>query len=480
MTQLLFWRWSAADLAKAIRARKVSSREVVGAHLDRIEATNGRVNALTVVLQEEALRSADEADRRLAAGDATGPLHGVPVTVKENMDLAGSATSRGIVALKDAIPATDSPHIAHLRRAGAIPIGRTNMPDFGLRWHTDNRLRGATLNPWDPARTPGGSSGGDAVAVATGMTPLGIGNDYGGSLRYPAQCCGITALKPSLGRIPRSRSDLDTAEPHATLQWFAVHGPMARHVSDLRLALDVLSQDDPRDPWWVPAARLGGEARRPVRVALTLDPSGQGVDAAVAAGLRKAAVCLADAGYLVEEVDPPAVEEGAQLWQQLVGTEIETLLLTGMQRVASAEAIQFLEYALQAAPERNLTAYLKGIAERTRIAREWNVFQQTWPLILGPVSTRLPFELGRDLAGADAVNEIIRSLHLTVLVNLIGLPSVATPVLVVDGLPQGVQLIGPRFHEDLCLDAAEVIERQFSPLTPVDPPPGHSPRFQGL
>lgn len=195
------WQLSASSLAKAIREKKVSSQEVVQAHLDRMEAVNHKVNAVTVVLEKEDLRAASDADKKISTGENLGPLRGVPITVKEAIDVVGSATTFGVVDLKDSMPETDAPVVSHLKRAGAIPIGRTNLPDFGLRWHTNNDLRGATLNPWDPSRTPGGSSGGEAVAIATGMSPLGIGNDMGGSLRYPAQCCGITALRPSLGRV---------------------------------------------------------------------------------------------------------------------------------------------------------------------------------------------------------------------------------------------------------------------------------------
>lgn len=189
------------ELAQAIRKKEISSREVIQAHLDRINAVNGGLNAVTVVLHEQALLAAQEADQALGKGVAVGPLHGVPMTVKENIDLANSPTTAGVVALKDAIPPLESPHVTQLKRAGAIPIGRTNQPDFALRYYTANALRGATKNPWDATRTPGGSSGGDAVALATGMTPLGLGNDYGGSLRYPSQCCGTTALRPTLGRV---------------------------------------------------------------------------------------------------------------------------------------------------------------------------------------------------------------------------------------------------------------------------------------
>ncbi len=198
------WRWSAADLAQAIRTKQTSSREVVQAHLGRIAAVNDSIRAVTAVLDESALAAADAADRAVAAGEPLGPLHGVPITVKENIDLTGSANTEGAVALKDAVPPVDAPHVAQMKAAGAIPIGRTNLPDFGLRWHTDNELHGATRNPWNPARTPGGSSGGEAAALATGMTPLGMGNDYGGSLRWPSQCCGTAAIRPSLGRVPQS------------------------------------------------------------------------------------------------------------------------------------------------------------------------------------------------------------------------------------------------------------------------------------
>lgn len=164
--EISLWQWSASNLAKAIRAKRISSREVIRAHLDRIEAVNHKVNAVTVVLEEDALRTASEADKKIASGEKVGPLHGVPMTVKENIDLVGSATTHGIFDLKHSMPQSDAPVVAHLKQAGAIPIGRTNLPDFGLRWHTNNDLRGATFTPWDSSRTPGGSSGGEAAAIA--------------------------------------------------------------------------------------------------------------------------------------------------------------------------------------------------------------------------------------------------------------------------------------------------------------------------
>jgi amidase len=231
------WSRGAAELAALIKKGELTSREVVQAHLDRIDAVNDAVHAVTVTLAETAMAEAERADARLAADDDVPPLHGVPFTVKENVDLTGSATTQGLVAFEQAVPGLDNPYIGQLRAAGAIPIARTNMPDVGLRWHTDNELRGATTNPWDRSRSPGGSSGGEGAALATGMTPLGMGNDYGGSLRVPAQFCGITSLRPTLGRVPHATAFMPEDAP-ITIQLMAVQGPMARRVADLRLALE--------------------------------------------------------------------------------------------------------------------------------------------------------------------------------------------------------------------------------------------------
>jgi amidase len=461
------WRLGVTELAQAIRAKQVSSHEVVQAHLDRIAAINDKLNAVTVVLHEQALRAADEADRALARGAATGPLHGVPMTVKENIDLDGSPTTMGVIALKDANPPLEAPHVTQLKRAGAIPIGRTNMPDFGLRWYTDNALRGATLNPWDATRTPGGSSGGDAAALATGMTPLGLGNDYGGSLRYPSQCCGTTAIRPTLGRVAWT-SSLAPAEYPITMQLFAVQGPMARHVRDLRLALDAMSGPDARDPWWTPAPLVGPAAGKPIKVAMTTNPGNGGVDDDVAAGVRKAAQLLAAAGYVVEEVDPPAIAAATDIWTQLVAADIRTAFLPAMKETAGPDALAFLSHFLGLVPESTLPAYIQALAERNRVAREWTQFALRYPLILGPVATIQPFPIGYDLAGKTQVRELLHSMRLIVAVNLLGLPAVAVPVGVAKGLPQGVQIIGPRYREDLCLDAAEAIERQAGVLTPIN------------
>src|SRR5579884_1216568 len=221
------WRMSILELAEATRSRHLSSQEVIEAHLRRIEAVNPAVNAITVVLAEQALEAAKAADR-VTDGDLP-PLHGIPFTVKGNIDLLGTPTTQGLMALSGAYPKLDAPVVERLKAAGAIPIGRTNLPNFAIRWHTDSELWGATVNPWDPSRTPGASSGGEAVALATGMSPLGLGNDLGGSLRIPSQFNGTAAIKPTLGRVA-SASSLTPQEAPISIQLMAVQGPMARSV----------------------------------------------------------------------------------------------------------------------------------------------------------------------------------------------------------------------------------------------------------
>ena len=467
------WRLSAIDLATKIRSKDVSAREVIDAHLDRIDAVNGALNAVTVVLADEAREAADTADAALAAGDEVGPLHGVPMTIKENVDLAGSPTTNGIAAFADAVPLKDAPSIAHLKNAGAIPIGRTNLPDFGMRWHTDNDLRGPTLNPWDSTRTPGGSSGGDAAALAAGMTPLGNGNDLGGSLRWPSRCCGTTAIRPTQGRVPSASDLAPTAAPQA-VQLMAVQGPMARTVADLRLALSIMSQPDPRDPGWIPAP-LQGRSNGPIRVAVTETAGGDNVDDATAESVRSAAAALSDAGYVVEAAEPPEMADLVENWTDLVWHETKRVFLPLMEGVASQDAMHFLHLAIGNANALDELSYMRALSRRTELAKAWSLFQAQQPLILGPVYQTQPFKVGVDVAGSDEAAKHVNDIRLTLAANVLGLPSVALPTgtAAIDGreFPQGVQIIGPRYREDLCLDAAEAVEQRLGTLAPIDPRP---------
>ena len=276
------WRWPAHRLTGAIRAGAVSAREATVSALDRVQAVNPALNAIVDLLPDEALAAADAADAARRRGDALGPLHGVPVTVKVNVDLRGRATTNGVVAFKDNIAADDSPVVANLRRAGAVIIGRTNTPAFSVRWFTDNDLHGRTYNPWSRAHTPGGSSGGASSAVAAGMGAIAHGNDLAGSVRYPAYCTGVYGLRPSFGRVPAFLPSAKDERP-VSMAMMSVQGPLARHVADLRLALAAMSPGDARDPWWVPAPLAGPVLPRPLRVAMTVQCHGAPADPAVVA-----------------------------------------------------------------------------------------------------------------------------------------------------------------------------------------------------
>ncbi len=463
------WQAGAAQLATAIRGREVSAREVVEAQLARIEAVNPRLNAVTVVLAEQALTAAGRADDAIARAEETGPLHGVPCTIKENIEVAGSATTNGVAALAEAYAKHDAPVVERLREAGAIVVGRTNLPDLGMRWHTSSSLRGVTLNPWDAGRTAGGSSGGEAAALAAGMTPLGLGNDYGGSLRYPSQCCGTAALKPGYGRVAMTPRE-GMPDPTPTGDLFTATGPMARHIADLRLAFAVLAAPDPRDPRLAPAlieAHCSQEGELP-RVAVTTDPGGLGVDERVAGGVRRAAEALADAGYRVEDGEPPLLREATEVWGQLADAELRSAGQALMDPL-SEEARRFIELTTWAAAEPSLAGYLEAHMERFRCARVWSEWFGGGRLLLGPVTTAQAFPVGHDIEDGEQALGVRRSMRLTLVANLLGLPSVALPAGVDAGLPQGVQIIGPRHREVLCLNAAQAIEDRLGVITPIEP-----------
>jgi amidase len=460
------WSMSATDLAEAIRSKQASSREVVEAHIRRIEAVNPAINAVTVVLAEQALEAAEAADRTVIGGTDLPPLHGVPFTIKENIDLVGSPTTHGMKAFASAYPILDAPTVERMRAAGAIPIGRTNCPDFTVRWHTDSELWGATVNPWDSSRTPGASSGGEAAALATGMTPLGLGNDGLGSLRWPAQCCGISALKPSLGRIPHA-STVEPVDAPISNQLTTVEGPMARRVADLRVAFDVLAGPSVRDPWTVPVPLRGPSLDKPIRVAVVIDPAGQGVAEQVRNGVRKAASALEDAGYAVAEAEPPSIDQAAKTLLDILNPDMRT----GWQFLAPLArdcTRQFLQALMEVAGGSDPMDTWQSFMVRQALMRAWGEFQETHPLILAPISTDIPFEVGKDLTTGE-VSATVRAMRMAFAVNALGLPAVALPVGIGDGLPQAVQLIGPRYREDVCLDAAAAVEDQVGIITPIDP-----------
>lgn len=451
------WQHSAVALADKIKSRDVRITDVVASALDRMQQCNSAVNAVTLSLADTAMQQAEQAQRTLESGAEVGALHGVPVTIKENIDQQGLSNPNGIPAFSNNIATEDSPVVSNMRKAGAIIIGRTNTPEFSYRWFTDNPLRGRTLNPWDKEITPGGSSGGAASSVALGIGAIAHGNDLGGSLRYPAYACGVATIKPGLGRVAAYNPSAPEERP-PVLQMMSVQGPIAREVKDVRLGLSVMAAPDYRDPWWVPAPLRGPDSEGPIHVAITRGPTDLDCDPLVGAAVESAASSLSDAGYVVEFIDPPLLSETADMWRKLLGADTATMMMPSIVEHGSDLIRGLAELFASFDAPTELGAYTKLAAERTRIWREWAIFMERYPLVLAPVSQRPPFTQGADEQSTEQSRQLILDQGMLYLVNLLGLPAAAVPTGLENNLPMGVQIIGRRFREDQCLDAAEVIE----------------------
>jgi amidase len=461
------WRWQAVELTAAIRSREISAHEVAMSCLARHDAINSVVNAVVELRPEEALAAAHAADAAVKNGSALGILHGVPVTTKLNVDQAGSATSNGVVALQENIAAEDCAAVANLRREGAVILGRTNVPAFSWRWFTDNALHGRTYNPWRKECSCGGSSGGAAVAVATGIGPLSQGSDLAGSIRYPAYACGVVGMRPTFGRVPEYNASL-AVERTLLSQLFLTQGPLARSVADIKLGLQAMAQPDLRDPWSLPIP-LDLTPSQPCRVALWKGPADTVVDEAVTRALTDAANALIDAGYTVDEVEPPHLAEIGDLY---FGVVTEARVNNFFQRIEDLGDVSIRRAAgsLDAiAPHHDLSAYVRLLSRRTTMMRDWQLFLKTHPLLLMPVSLRKPFLDDQDLQGDAAFSQILRDLAPTIAINILGFPALAVPTGLIDGLPTGVQLVASRFDEARCLSAGSEIERRRPILTPLDP-----------
>ena len=462
------WRNGALELAGMIARKEVSSREVVQAHLDRIDAVNPAVNAIVRRMDGEALAAADAADAALAAGESYGPLHGVPITVKENIDLAGTPTTQAVVALAEAVSPIDAPIVARMRLAGAIPMARTNLPDLGLRVTTESSLHGDTRNPWNSTRTAGGSSGGEAAALATGMSPLGLGNDIGGSLRNPAHCCGITSIKPTSGVVP-SATVIPPTEMMLSGQIMLTDGPMARHVADVRAGLMAIAGADDRDVRSIPLTlhdRLAEGGR--LRVAVLADPPGGDTHGEISGAIVRAADALSDMGAEVTYATPPSFERAVELWAQLLVEDIRWQRpLAGL--IMGEGGVKFLDYALQQYPQLDTTAYLPLHAERSGIDQAWHEFLTDFHVLLCPTWAQPAFELGHDISSFDNAMGVLQQIRSVVPMNLLGIPAAVVPVGMAAGLPVGAQVVGRRFADLTCLTVAEMIEQALGVLTPIDP-----------
>lgn len=455
------WRLDAADIAARVSGRDISAKDAVGAAVERMRDVNPSLNAVVEDLGDAALADAARLDEAMAASGPVGPLHGVPVTIKVNVDQAGCATTNGVPALANVIAAEDAPVVANLRRAGAVVIGRTNTPEFSFRAHTDNPLHGETKNPWGDHVSPGGSSGGASAAVMAGIGALAHGNDIGGSLRFPAAACGAATVKPGLGRVPAFNPS-QSEERGMLAQQMSVQGLIARRVRDVRLGMGPLIAPDPRDPWHVPLPLEGSPLDGPIRVAFTKETFGFDLHPAVDAALDAARDALVDAGYAVEEVAPPMAREiGMAGYRALMG-EVSALMGEAIETHGSAElnAI-FAEYYRQF-PAYQGDALLRVMAKRSAYARAWSLFLEDYPLVLTPFLPQPFFRPGRDAEGAEGVREALGAALWSYSMNFLALPAGGVPAGFYDG-PEGgqpinVQIVARRWREDLALDACEAVE----------------------
>ena len=393
----------------------------------------------------------------------------MPVTVKINVDVAGEPTTDGAAAFAGQVAGSDSPLVASLREAGAIIVGRSNAPAFSLRWFTDNALHGRTLNPFDAGVTPGGSSGGAAAATALGLGAIAHGNDYGGSIRYPAWACGVVGLRTTVGRIPSYKA----SGPNriVTNQLMSVQGPLTRTVADARLALQVMARGSALDPQWVDAPLQGPDAGRPTRVALMRTWTGSRVDAGVSRALDQAAGWLQAAGYAVEEAEPPHFAEVAAMQFPLVMNDMKRAGESFMREHGDDALRTALDHYRAVTPDWDRDAVLDALARRFSIARDWALFLERYPVLLMPNSWERQFPVDDDQASAARVQEILLAQSPLLSTAVLGLPGLSVPTGLAGGLPTGVQLVAARFREDRLLAAGEVIERAagFSALDHLAP-----------
>ncbi|HET6838889.1 MAG TPA: amidase family protein [Bradyrhizobium sp.] len=459
------WRLSATGLAALIKSKKVSAKEAASSALARLDAVNPAINAVVDHRPADVLAQAAAIDAAIAANEDVGPLAGVPVTVKANIDQKGFATTNGLTLQRDVIAATNSPPVDNLRKAGAVILGRTNCPAFSYRWFTTNLIHGDTKNPRDPAITPGGSSGGAGAAVAAGIGQIAHGTDIAGSIRYPAYACGVHGIRPTVGRVP----GFNAALPERTIaaQISAVSGPLARSVGDLRIALAAMSGRDARDPWWVPAPLEGPSM--PKRAALCLQPDGLETVAEVKAAVADAGKRLEREGWTVEEVATPPLREAADLQTKLwLGDNYEAQL-DAAEREGDPGALACLRGNRGKVFPFDAAAFSKALTRRATLAREWLLFLENYSVVVMPVSAELPFPDGLDMRDETSFARVWRAQLPQIAIPFLGLPGLTVSTGLVGRVPVGVQIVSTRFREDLCLLAGEAIEAGGTPSAPIDP-----------
>src|SRR5262245_36458913 len=407
---------SATSLARAIRTRDVSSEEVVEAHLRRIAEVNPSLNAVVQLAASSARAEARAADARLAAGAAIGPLHGVPVTIKDVHDVAGLPCTAGTKGLAARVPATDAAVAARLKAAGAIVLGKTNVPELALAAESDNLVYGRTNNPFDLARTPGGSSGGEAAIIAAGGSPLGLASDAGGSIRLPAHFCGIVGIKPTTGRVPKT-GYLGTSA--GAINPLVQSGPMARYVEDLELALSLVCGGDGQDPTVVdmPLGDPRAVDLRQLRVAFHVDNGIVSPTPATVDTVQRTARALSDAGVAVEEARPAGIEQTFELFFDLVGVDGGVGLRSRLQALGTTETHPLMQQLLELLQPRarSTTDALALLVRLDQWRAGMFAFWQTYDAIVCPACAVPAMRHGTTWANSTA-------LSYTMAYNLTGWP----------------------------------------------------------
>ena len=444
---------SATALARAIRERKVSSTEVVAAHLVRIEAVNPALNAVVQLAAETARAQAAAADAALARGELKGPLHGVPVTIKDAIETAGLISTGGTLGRAAYTPPQDAPAVARLRAAGAIILGVTNVPEMSYGYESDNLVYGRTNNPYDLSRTAGGSSGGEAAIIAAGGSPLGLGGDFAGSIRVPAHFCGIAGLRPTPGRVPGTGYVPRLGGPVGLL---SQNGPMARYVEDLSLMLPIIAGLDWRDPRVIPMplADPGQVDLKRLKVAFYTENGIVSPTSATADAVKAAAQVLAEAGLAVVEDRPPCLEQSTELFLALLSADGGA----GMAMALQMAGTQQVHPALQGLLE-SMRPYALSAAEFLGLWYRWDTwrsallsFMEQVDVILSPVCAypAMPHGTsGQQLAAFSYVQTY----------SLTGSPGVVVRAgTSPEGLPIGVQVVPRHWREDVALAVARHIE----------------------
>lgn len=453
----------AVSMAEQVRQRKLSPVELVEAHLARIEKFNPKLNAYVQVDAEGALRQARVAESEVTSGKQLGPLHGVPLSIKSAMDVAGMRCESGTRLRADHVAKQDAPLVVRLRAAGAIILGVTNTPELLMAWETDNSLYGRTNSPWDLARTPGGSSGGEAAAIASGCSAGGMGSDGGGSIRVPAHFSGICGLKPTPGRIPATGHFPVSAGPFALI---GVVGPMARTVDDLKVLFEVMQGPDDGDPSFAPVpVRWPSDPQlKKITIGYFEDDGRTPVTPETRAAVRKAAEVLKSAGFQVEAFRPDGLEEARQLWWKFFGTAGGMMLGPMLQGHEAEISPTLKEFSFWVATEPAHTAksLLEAWIQRDLVRMEVFAQMREFPILLCPAAAIPAFKHGeRSWQVEGKTVKYLDAWSYTEWFNLLGTPAAVVPVgQSPRGLPIGVQISGLPWEEELVLTVAGVLEKE--------------------